>query len=183
MFLIISDHSLLLANLSTRRQKPPRRSYQYRNLKDIDLDSFQLQILASSLFTDPDPSVEGFEQQMENTITSILNELSPLKTGHRSGPRQTKNWLLKLLKLKNTVVGLSGAGKLQTLNQTALHTEQHAAQLMNWSWNRVQPPILNASTAVPKTQNHSGQLLNPSSTHPHQPNNFHQRFPNHWPTL
>ena len=89
----ISDHSLLLANLSTRRQKPPRRSYQYRNLKDIDLDSFQQQILASSLFTDPDPSVDGFEQQMENTITSILNELSPLKTGHRSGPRQTKNWL------------------------------------------------------------------------------------------
>ena len=30
----ISDHSLLLANLSTRRQKkPPRRSYQYRNLR------------------------------------------------------------------------------------------------------------------------------------------------------
>ena len=89
----ISDHSLLLANLSTRRQKPPRRSYQYRNLKDIDLDSFQQQILASFLFTDPDPTVDGFEQQMENTITSILNDFSPLKTGHRSGPRQTKNWL------------------------------------------------------------------------------------------
>jgi hypothetical protein len=30
---------------------------------------------------------------MENTITSILNDFAPLKTGHRSGPRQTKNWL------------------------------------------------------------------------------------------
>ena len=89
----ISDHSLLLANLSTRRQKPPRRSYQYRNLKDIDLTSFQQQILASSLFTNPNPTVDGFEQQMENTIISILNDFAPLKTGHRSGPRQTKNWL------------------------------------------------------------------------------------------
>ena len=50
-------------------------------------------ILASSLFTDPDPSVNGFEQQMENTIKSILNDFAPLKTSHRSGPRQTKNWL------------------------------------------------------------------------------------------
>jgi hypothetical protein len=89
----ISDHSLLVANLSTKRQKPPRRSYQYRNIKDIELVSFQQRILASSLFTDPDPSVDGFEQQMEDTITSILNDFAPLKTGHRSGPRQTKNWL------------------------------------------------------------------------------------------
>ena len=72
----ISDHSLLLANLSTKRQKPPRRSYQYRNLKDIDLTSFQQKILASSLFTNPNPTVDGFEQQMENTITSILNDFA-----------------------------------------------------------------------------------------------------------
>ena len=63
------------------------------NLKDIDLTSFQQEILASSLFTNPNPTVDGFEQQMENTITSILNDFAPLKTGHRSGPRQTKNWL------------------------------------------------------------------------------------------
>ena len=69
------------------------------------------------------------------------------------------------------------------LNQTASHTELHAAQLMIWSWNRVQPPILNTLMAVPKILNHFGQLLNPSSTHIPQQNNFHQRFPNHWPTL
>ena len=33
------------------------------------------------------------QQQMENTITSILNDFALLKTGHRSGPRQTKNRL------------------------------------------------------------------------------------------
>ena len=114
----ISDHSFLLANLSTRRQKPPRRSYQYRNLKDIDLTSFQQQILASSLVTNPNPTVDGFEQQMENTITSILSDFAPLKTGHRS-----------ILKLRNAGAGLSGAGKLLTPNQTASHTELHAAQL------------------------------------------------------
>ena len=30
---------------------------------------------------------------MENNITSILDELAPLKNGHRSGPRHSKNWL------------------------------------------------------------------------------------------
>ena len=149
------------------------------NLKDIDLTSFQQTILASSLFTNPNPTVDGFEQQMENTITSILNDFAPHKTGHRSGPdRQRIGSLLKLLKLRNIGAGLSGAGKLLTPNQTALHTELHAAQPMNWSWNRVQHPILSASTAVPKIPNHSGQPLNPSFTHPPQQNNFHQQFLN-----
>ena len=127
----ISDHSLLVANLSTKRQKPPRRSYQYRNIKDIDLVSFQQKILASSLFTDPDPSVDGFEQRMENTITSILNDFAPLKTGHRSGPRQTKNWLspeaVEAKKCRR--IGSSGVGRLRMLNQIALLTGPHAAQL------------------------------------------------------
>ena len=48
----ISDHSLLLANLSTRRQKPPSRSYHYRNLKDIDLTSFQQQINQTASHTE-----------------------------------------------------------------------------------------------------------------------------------
>ena len=40
----ISDHSLLLTNLSTRCQKHSRRSYQYRNLKDMTLSHFNKKI-------------------------------------------------------------------------------------------------------------------------------------------
>ena len=74
-----------------------------------------------------------------------------------------------------------GLNKCDSLWQ--VERELHAAQLMNWSWNRAQHRILSASTAVPKIPNHSGQLLNPFFTHPLQQNNFHQQFPNHWLTL
>ena len=30
---------------------------------------------------------------METEITSLLNTVAPLKTGHRSGPRKARNWL------------------------------------------------------------------------------------------
>ena len=89
----ISDHCLVLAKLNTVRPKPPQRTYQYRDIKNIDLDIFKQKIESSSLFSDPAPTVDGFVNQMESNITSILDELAPLKTGHRSGLRHSKNWL------------------------------------------------------------------------------------------
>ena len=89
----ISDHDLALANLNTKRLKSPQRTYQYRNIKDIDLQSFQHNILSSSLVSDPDPTVDGYADQMESVITSALDRAAPLKTGRRSGPRKAKNWL------------------------------------------------------------------------------------------
>ena len=44
-------------------------------------------------FSSPDPTVDGFANQMETELTSILDEVAPLKTGHRTGPRKAKNWL------------------------------------------------------------------------------------------
>ena len=89
----ISDHDLTLTNLNTKRLKSPQRTYQYRNIKDIDLKSFQHNILTSSLLTDPNPTVDGYANQMETVITSALDRVAPLKTGHRSGPRKAKSWL------------------------------------------------------------------------------------------
>ena len=89
----ISDHCLVLAKLNTVRPKPPQRTYQYRDIKNINLDIFKQTIESSTLFSDPAPTVDGFVNQMESNITSILDELAPLKTGHRSGPRHSKNWL------------------------------------------------------------------------------------------
>ena len=89
----ISDHDLALANLTTKRYKSPQRTYQYRDIKNIDLDLFKQNILSSSLFSNPNPTVDGYADQMETEITSLLDAAAPLKTGHRSGPRKAKNWL------------------------------------------------------------------------------------------
>ena len=89
----ISDHDIALANLTTKRFKPPQRSYQYRDIKNINLDLFKQNILSSSLFSNPHPTIDGYADQMETEITSVLDKLAPLKTGRRSGPRRARNWL------------------------------------------------------------------------------------------
>ena len=80
-------------NLNTKRYKSPQRTYHYRNIKSIDLKLFEQTILSSSLFSNPDPTVDGYANQMETELTSILDKVAPLKTGHRTGPRKAKNWL------------------------------------------------------------------------------------------
>ena len=113
----ISDHDLALANLNTKRLKSPQRTYQYRNIKDIDLQSFQHNILSSSLVSDPDPTVDGYADQMESVITSALDRAAPLKTGRRSGQSEQLSpsvsqplanslasfFLQKILTLKNSI--------------------------------------------------------------------------------
>ena len=67
--------------------------YHYRNIKRIDLELFEQAILSSSLLSSPDPTVDGYANQMETELTSILDKVAPLKTGHRTGHRKAKNWL------------------------------------------------------------------------------------------
>ena len=55
----ISDHDLALANLTTKRFKSPQRTFQYRDIKNIDLDLFKQNILSSSLFSNANPTVDG----------------------------------------------------------------------------------------------------------------------------
>ena len=89
----ISDHDLTLTNLNTKRFKSSQRTYHYRNIKSIDLELFEQTILSSSLFSGPDPTFDDYANQMETELTSILDKVAPLKTGHRTGPRKAKNWL------------------------------------------------------------------------------------------
>ena len=54
---------------------------------------FEQSILSSTLFSSTDPTVDGFAYQMGTELTSILDAVAPLKTGHRTGPRKAKKWL------------------------------------------------------------------------------------------
>ena len=118
----ISDHDLALANLTTKRYNPPPppRSYQYRDIKNIDLNLFKQNILSSALFSNPHPTVDGYSDQMETVITSVLDKTAPLKTGHRSGPRRVRNWLSpEAIDAKSEDGGLSVVWRLPTPNPTA----------------------------------------------------------------
>ena len=84
IYYYLLDHDLTCTNLNTKRYKSPQRTYHYRNIKSIDLELFEQAILSSSLFSSPDPTVDGYANQMETELTSILDKVAPLKTGHRT---------------------------------------------------------------------------------------------------
>ena len=68
----ISDHDLAVANLTTKRVKSPQRTYQYRDIKNIDLDLFKQNILSSPLLSNPNSTVDDFADQMKTEITSLI---------------------------------------------------------------------------------------------------------------
>ena len=49
--------------------------------------------MSSTLFSNLHSTVDGYSDQMETVITSVLDKMAPLKTGRRSGPRRVRNWL------------------------------------------------------------------------------------------
>ena len=112
----ISDHDLTLTNLNTKRYKSPQRTYHYRNIKGIDLELFEQTILSSSLFSSPDPTVDGYANQMETELTLILDKVAPLKAVIELVLERH----LMLLTLRNEDVGLSGDGRLPMPSLTAL---------------------------------------------------------------
>jgi len=79
----MSDHCLIVFNLLARRSKPAPIQYTYRNIKGIDLTDFDSRLRSSALFTDPADSPDKYLTQFETTVTTILDQVAPLKIGRR----------------------------------------------------------------------------------------------------
>ena len=160
----ISDHDLALANLTTKRYKSPQRTYQYRDIKNIDLDLFKQNMLSSSLFSNPNPTADGYADQMETAITSLWDTAAPLKTGHRSGPRRQKNGFhLMRLKPRSGDGGSSVVGRLPSwirpphLPRCVLICKQADKQVTRsiqysihqWGFQKSQTPLVNHQVSSP----------------------------------
>jgi len=88
-----SDHDLVVSNLSVLRHKPPPIHYIYRDIKKIDIADFENRLRSSDLFTDPAGSPDSYLEQFETTVTTVLNQVAPMKTGRRPGGRRGARWL------------------------------------------------------------------------------------------
>ena len=77
------------------RHKPPPTRYTYRDIKKIDIADFENRLRSSDLFTDPAGSPYSYLAQFETAVTTVLNQVAPLKVGHRPGPggRRGARWL------------------------------------------------------------------------------------------
>ena len=88
-----SDHDLVVSNLLVMRHKPSPIRYTYRDIKKIDIADFDKRLQSSDLFTDPAGSPDAYLAQFETAVTTVLNQVAPLKFGYRSGGRRGARWL------------------------------------------------------------------------------------------
>ena len=89
----LSDHDLVLCDISVRRHKPSAVRYAYRNIKSIDLVDFEACLRSSQLFTDPAITPDEYLDQFEATATDLLDRVAPLRYGTRPGGRKAAKWL------------------------------------------------------------------------------------------
>ncbi|XP_063960265.1 uncharacterized protein LOC135155265 [Lytechinus pictus] len=76
-----SDHSAIICRLNTLKPNPVKRHITARNLKDIEMDKFCLDITSSNLYSDGTP-VSNPEQLMElydKELRRILDDHAPTK--------------------------------------------------------------------------------------------------------
>lgn len=89
----LSDHDLVVGDLSAWRHKPAAVSYEYRNIRDIDVTDLERRIRSSRLFTDPAETPDEYVDQMESTLSEIMDHVAPLRHGTRAGGSKGAKWL------------------------------------------------------------------------------------------
>ena len=75
----VSDHILTVANLHVGRLKPVTRLIKYRKIKTVDTTAFSDLLRRTPVYTDRSDDVDEFAGQLEQSVTSVLDELAPLK--------------------------------------------------------------------------------------------------------
>jgi len=89
----MSDHHLVACDLSVLRHKPNAVSYEYRDIKKIDTVDFERRLRSSRLFANPADTPDDYLNQLESTVTGILDEMAPIRRGSRAGGRMAARWL------------------------------------------------------------------------------------------
>ncbi len=77
---IISDHSAIHFKLSCAKPAFMKKTVTYRNLKSIDPQAFNQDILSSTLYTSRETSLAGLVEQYNGTISQLLDKYAPVKT-------------------------------------------------------------------------------------------------------
>ena len=89
----LSDHSVVICELSVRRLKPTAVRYPYRNIKGIDVAALESKLFTSTIILDPPDDPDKFVCQLEQELSIILNELAPIRYGSRPHGRKNARWL------------------------------------------------------------------------------------------
>jgi Reverse transcriptase (RNA-dependent DNA polymerase)/Endonuclease-reverse transcriptase len=89
----MSDHDLITCNLNVKRLKEQAVAYTYRCIKNVDIVDFTRRLWSSSLFINTPTTPDEYVAQVKSTVTDILDQVAPMRSGHRPGGRNGARWL------------------------------------------------------------------------------------------
>ena len=105
----VSDHRLSKASFHVSKRWTPVTN-KVRPLSNMDFDLFEQSLLSSSLFTDPENTVDSFVDQLRNVVTSTLERLAPIRTVDQVavGRRWSSIWKTCHYEMYSVSMGLTG---------------------------------------------------------------------------
>ena len=89
----LSDHKLVIANLSVCRPQPVERTFTCRNLKLVSPTAFTSIMRTKPVFLAPSDDVNGFAEQIDSAIVETLDQLAPLRVRKKRCGRPVNSWL------------------------------------------------------------------------------------------
>ena len=89
----LSDHFLVKCKVAASIDRPPIVKSTFRNWKRLDLDKFKDKLQSSAVCVQPATTADAFASQLEESVTSILNELVPMCTSTKRQQKPESRWL------------------------------------------------------------------------------------------
>ena len=90
---LLSDHRLVVCDLSEHRFKASAVSYSFRRISEINIAEFHKRLHTHELFTDPADTPDEYLGQLELAVKTVLDELALICHGKRAGGRKGARWL------------------------------------------------------------------------------------------
>ena len=89
---LISDRRIVTANVTVRSPKPTV-AYTWRQLRKVDLSTFESAIRQSELFTSPAIGTDDYAEQLVRVVSQQLDVMAPLRHGLRRPAKPITKWL------------------------------------------------------------------------------------------
>jgi len=90
---LVSDHRLVITTVSARRRTLHAVPKSFQSIRNIDTAEFERPLRSSPLFTSPDPTINGYTDQMERIVVAELDHVAPLQHCRRWLSKPITRWL------------------------------------------------------------------------------------------
>ena len=89
----ISDHFLIITHLRMELSRPTSTTFDFRNIKYINVNVFRSTLLSSVVYTLPKPGTNDYAVKFCDCISGILDELKPVRRMTKRCGKPTSRWL------------------------------------------------------------------------------------------